>query len=177
MGSGMSDLKVPKRQVRVEVLLAGMRPVQLHLFQAEHAQSHSGFERPSDLLNRGLTFLPAMGLDGSAQVVRREAILRMTVGRSAELSGDEPPDDGSDAANLIRLDVEVGFDTGDRARGRLVAMQPENRRRLVDYLNDCPQFFCLRDQDQIHIVNKLRISRTSLLADGLATGARLSRAM
>jgi hypothetical protein len=173
----MSDLKVPKRQVRVEVLLAGMPAVQLHLFQAEHGISHSGFERPSDLLNRGLGFLPALGLDGAAQVLRRESILRMTVGRSAELALDDPADDGPEASGLVRLDLEVAFDTGDTARGRLVFLQPENRRRLVDYLNDCPQFFCLRDQDQVHILNKMRLSRASLRADGLATGARLSRAL
>jgi hypothetical protein len=173
----MSDLKVPKRQVRAEVRVAGMPPVQLYLFQAEHAQTHSGFERPSDLLNRGFEFLPAIGLDGAAQVLRRDAILVMTVGRIAELAIDEPADDGPEVPGVMRLDVEVAFDTGASARGRLVFVQPENRRRLVDYLNDCPQFFCLREQDQVHIVNKARISRASLRADGLAKGARLSQVL
>ena len=65
---------------------------------------------------------------------------------------------------MVRLDLELAFDTGDTARGRLVFVQPEARRRLVDYLNDCPQFFCLRDGDQVHMVNKTRIARISLLS-------------
>jgi hypothetical protein len=173
----MSEFKVPKRQLRVEILIAGMTPVQLHLFQAEHALSHNGFERPSDLLNRGLPFFPALGLDGAAHVLRRDAVLRMTVGRSAEIGADDPADDGPESPGLVRIDLEVTFDTGIGARGRVVFVQPENRRRLVDYLNDCPQFFALRDQDKVHIVNKARISRFSLRADGLSTGARISKAL
>ena len=157
----MSELRIPKRQLRVEVLVAGMAPVRLHLFQTEHNLSPSRLERPSDLLNHGPAFLPALGLDGAAQVLRREAVLRMTVGRSTEVAADEPSDDGPESPGLVRLDLEVVFDTGDATRGRLVFVQPEHRQRLVDYLNDCPQFFALRDQDQVHIVNKARISRAS----------------
>jgi hypothetical protein len=157
----MSELRVPKRQVRVEVVLAGGATLQLNLFQAEHQMSPHGFERPSDLLNRGLAFLPAVGLDGAAQVLRREAVLRMTVARSAEITPEEPADDGPPSTEVVRLDLEVAFDTGDTARGRLIFVQPASRRRLVDYLNDCPPFFCLRDGDQVHIVNKSRIARLS----------------
>jgi hypothetical protein len=155
----MSELRVPKRQVRVEVALAGGATLQLNLFQAEHALSLHGFERPSDLLNRGLPFLPAVGLDGASQVLRREALLRMTVARSAEIAPEDPADDGPAPTEVVRLDLEVAFDNGDTTRGRLVFEQPASRRRLVDYLNDCPQFFCLRDGDKVHIVNKLRIAR------------------
>ncbi len=159
------ELKVPKRQVRVEVLVAGVPPVQVHLFQAEHALSHSGFERPSDLLNGGLAFLPAMGLDGVPQVLRRDSVLRMTVARAGEIAADEPADDGEESSDVVRLDLEIAFDSGDTARGRLVFVQPASRRRLVDYLNDCPQFFCLRDGERVHVVNKTRIARISLRAD------------
>jgi hypothetical protein len=158
----MSELRVPKRQVRVEVALAGGATLQLNLFQAEHAH---GFERPSDLLNRGLSFLPAVGLDGAAQVLRREAVLRMTVARSAEIAPEEPADDAPPSPEVVRLDLEVAFDTGETSRGRLIFEQPASRRRLVDYLNDCPPFFCLRDGDKVHIINKARISRLTLRAD------------
>jgi hypothetical protein len=159
------ELKVPKRQVRVEVTVAGAPPLQLHLFQSEHAMSHSGRERPSDLLNSGLPFLPALGLDGVAQVLRRDAVLRMTVPRGAEVASEDPTDDGLELEEVVRLDLEVAFDTGDTARGLLVFVQPPNRRRLVDYLNDCPTFFCLRDGDQVHVVNKTRIARISPRSD------------
>ena len=162
-----AELRVPKRELRAEVLLAGMAPLQVQLFLAEQTPSHSGFERPSDFLNRGVPFLPAVGLDGAPQVLRREAVLRISVARSAELADEEPSDDGRDAPEIVRLDLEVGFDTGDTARGRLVFVQPENRRRLVDYLNDCPQFFCLRDDDRVHIVNKARVARVSLRGNSL----------
>jgi hypothetical protein len=175
MGQQMSlELKVPKRQVRVEVALAGMSPMQVHLFQGEHMLSPGGFERPSELLNRRQVFLPAVGLDGTTQVLRREAVLRMSVARSAELAEEEPADEGPDTPEIVRLDLDVEFDTGDAVRGRLVYAQPESRRRLVDYLNDCPQFFALRDEDRVHIVNKLRIARVSLRADSLSTGLRVA---
>jgi hypothetical protein len=152
------DLRIPKRQVRVEVALAGMSPIQIHLFQAEHPLQHSGFERPSDLLNSGLSFMPAVGLDGLPRILHRDAVLRMSVIRSAELGSDDPPDEAPETPEIVRIDLTVGFDTGVSISGRLIFAQPENRRRLVDYLNDCPQFFCLRDDDRVHIVNKSRIA-------------------
>jgi hypothetical protein len=136
--------------------LVGAPVLRARLFLAERAYGPHESERPSDLLNGSEGFIPVVDAAGEATLLRREMLLAVSVDASEE-PGDEIVD-APGVERLTRLDVEVVFDTGERLRGELAFSQPESRRRLGDYLNDCPQFFRLADGDTVHLVNKARLS-------------------
>lgn len=149
------DFRVPKREVWSDVRLAGASPLRVRLFLAERAYTPNESERPSDLLNGNVTFIPSVDESGATLVLRRDAILTVSVAASEEATEDDPLAAGTE--EVTRLGVELVFDTGGTVRGVVAFLQPEARRRLGDFLNDCPQFFCLRDGDRVHVVNKARV--------------------
>ena len=62
----VEELRVPKRRVRVEVVLPGGAARHVSLFLAEASADHEGPERPSDLLNGRDGFIPALDEDSGA---------------------------------------------------------------------------------------------------------------
>jgi hypothetical protein len=148
----MDQLRVPKRRVEVELLLLGAGRQRVSVFLAEFSSVHEGHERLGDLLCGETEFIPAVdpGTE-KAVLIRVESI-------GAALAGPiEALDD--DAALPTEHEVDVTLLDGQSLAGVLSFVQPPERSRIVDYLNDAPPFFPLIVGDRVAFINKKRVTR------------------
>ncbi len=154
----MSDeLKVPKRRVQVEVLLAGGGARQVTVFLAGFASSHAGRERLSDLLNAAEgEFVPAIDADSDELMfLNRRSVAVAHVLR--EWESDEELTGGSEH------EVEIDLIDGTHLLGTVRYVMPPERSRLNDYLNDAQPFVRLERGDKVTLVNKQHIARVAKL--------------
>ncbi len=160
----MSDeYRIPKREVSAEVTLRGQEPVTLKLFLSGQAETHAGYERPSDLLNGADSFLPSTDSKGGFLLIRRDAVVVLSV--PAELE-QEPGSSGAGDDGTVPPEVaqvEITLDNGGTRRGRIEFVMPEGRHRVQDFLNTNGRFVALRDNGMIHLVNKARIVRVAVV--------------
>jgi hypothetical protein len=154
----MDDLRVPKRRVPAEVLLAGGGARRISLFLAEAAPGHVGPERPADLLNGANEFLPARDEEaGTMTFLNRAHLAVVRVDRT-------PGGDGADDLTLpTEHEVEVLLQSGTTLRGLVSYLRPPEHSRLVDFLNDAAPFFRLIEERAIALVNKRHVSRVALV--------------
>ena len=80
-----AQYQIPKRSVLAEVVLPGIEPLSLKLYLSERAQSHAGFERPSDLLNGSERFLPAADAEDRVVFLHRDSVLTIAVDACSSL--------------------------------------------------------------------------------------------
>jgi hypothetical protein len=147
----MSDLKVPKRRVEVELVLAGGEKKHGVVFLSPHAHSHGGPERLSDALNGADSFLPLLE-DGTMTFVRRDGIALARVAADVE--------SGEDAALPTEFEVRVTLEGGLELAGRISFVLPEGHARLQDYLNAQEPFLALLEDERVAtLVNRRRILR------------------
>ena len=153
----MGELTVPKRRVEVAVELAGGLERRVSLFLAESAPGHAGRERVSDLLE-GDGFVPALdAAAGGITFLRRAAILVMS-------APSEPTIGSADELTLpTEHEVDVALDDGRVLHGVLSYALPEDRSRLVDYLNEPARFLPLHRDGEVLFVNKDHVTRVSAL--------------
>jgi len=156
------EYRVAKKEVVAEVTVAGEKPATLTLFLAGLSRSHSGDERPSDLLNGPDAFLPAVDRKGKSRLLRRDAVVVITVPADYE-----PVADGHGAENVPpsshHAEVEVILASGAAIRGTVEYDMPESRSRLLDFLNREDRCLAVRRAGQIHLVNKRHIARVNPL--------------
>lgn len=154
----MDDLRVPKRRIPVEVLLPGGATRSMALFLSEVAADHTGQERPSDLLNGGDDFVPAFDeASGAMTFLNRSAISALRL----EPALDEDQDE--EVSIPTEHEVEVQLREGTALRGLVSYLRPVERSRLVDFLNEAPPFFRLREGSALTLVNKRHVARVTLL--------------
>lgn len=154
----MQDLRVPKRRVAAEVVLPDAESRRIFLFLAEAASCHAGPERPSDLLNGGDDFVPALDeASGGMTFLNRAGIALVRVDRTLEI-------DDADAVTLpTEHEVEVLLGSGAQLRGFVSYSRPVDHSRLIDFLNEPSPFFRLVEERAIALVNKRHVSRVALL--------------
>ena len=154
----MEDLRVPKRRVAAEVLLPGGAARRISLFLAEAASTHVGPERPSDLLNGGDDFVPALDEEtGAMTFLNRAGLAAVRVAR--ELEGDEADGHSLPTEHV----VEILLESGAALRGLVSYLRPPDRSRLVDFLNEPEPFIRLIEERAIALVNKRHVARVALL--------------
>lgn len=153
----MEDLRVPKRPVPAEVILPGGEVRPISLFLAEAASGHAGPERPADLLNGGLDFVPARDdAEGTMTFLNVDGLAVVRVDRALDGGGD-------DALTLpTEHEVEVLLGTGAVLRGLVSYLRPPDRSRLVDFLNEPARFFRLLEERTVALVNKRHVARVAL---------------
>ena len=149
---------VPKREVRAEVRLSSRAPAVVRLFLSERAERHAGPERPSDLLNGTLAFLPARDDEGQLVLLNRDAIVALRVSAELELDGEAARAEDLAADRMTAVGVEVTLDDGSAIRGTIKYLMPEAQSRLQDFLNTGDQFITLLGEGAAHLVNKRRIA-------------------
>lgn len=157
------EFRVPKRDVRAQALVVGAPRMQVRLFLGQRVTTHTGYERPSDLLNGPAAFVPAVDEAGAGCLLRRDAVLAVSVPVEEEVGEDHPLAAAPDAPHVTRMEVELVFENGEQLRGTLAFVQPEARRRLGDFLNDTEPFFPVREGQTVHVVNKARITRARVI--------------
>jgi hypothetical protein len=154
----MEDLRVPKRRVPAEVLLPGGGSRRIVLFLAEAAPGHAGPERPGDLLNGAVEFLPAFDEGAQAMTfLNRAAVAALRVDRALAL----------DALETLALptehEVEVQLAGGERLAGVVSYVRPEEHARLLDFLNEPAPFFPLLEAGAVALVNKRHVARVVIV--------------
>jgi hypothetical protein len=153
----MCDLRVPKHRTPADVLLPGGETHHLALFLAEAAPDHDGPERPLDLLNGGIDFIPALDVrSGRMTFLNRAALSAVRVAREVE------PDDSPTIPTEHEVEVLLG--DGTRLTGFVSYLRPAEHARLVDFLNEPPPFFRLLEPGSVTLVNKRHVARVALLA-------------
>ena len=152
---------VPKREVPADVLLPGSPLVRLRLFLGENAETHSGFERPSDLLNGQESFLPAVDSRGELVMLNRDCLMVVTVAADHEFGSDSPTLTELAPEETTRALVDVMMEDGSTLRGLLTYLLPAAQRRLQDFLNLREQFLTIQDDKVVRLVNKRRITRVT----------------
>jgi hypothetical protein len=151
------DLRVPKRRVTAEVALPGGRTRRIALFLADAAAEHSGPEVPSDLLNGGDDFLPALDEEaGVMTFLNRHGLAVVRVGREGVADDDAP-------TIPTEHEVELLLRDGTTLRGLVSYLRPPERARLVDYLNEPTPFLPLLEEHTLALVNKRHVSRVVLV--------------
>lgn len=154
----MSNLRVPKRRVPAEVLLASGESRRISLFLAEAGAGHAGPERPSDLLRAPEDFLPAVDEEsGLITFLNRAALALVRVDRALE-------PDGADGITLpAEHEVEVLLRTGARLRGFLSYLPALPHHRVLDFLNERSPFLRLLEEGTVALVSKRHVAQVVLL--------------
>lgn len=153
----MEDLRVPKRRVPAEALLASGELRRITLFLAEAASHHAGPERPSDLLNGGGSFVPALDDEaGAITFLNRDGVAAFRL-----VPGLEYDMEGEDLTLPTEHPVEVTLRSGATLRGLVSYLRPE-RVRLLEFLNEPAPFFRLLEERAVLLVNKRHVARVIL---------------
>lgn len=151
--------RVPKHRVPAEVVLAGQPPREIELFLAERAERHTGRQRPSDLLASDEPFFPVRAGASGHELLRRSAVLVLSVRARDELDPAPPESEGPAEEGAERREVFLQMEDGTEVRGSITYLGPSGSRRLQDYLNRAEPFVRVRDGDLIRLVNTARIAR------------------
>lgn len=146
--------RVPTFQVPAEVLLVGQEQMRISLHLSKHSERRTGRERPSDLLNGNKTFLPARAEGREVGLIRREAVMVLTVDAREE-GKDVESEAAPDSARRQR--IWVYLEDGREVEGLVTYVRPAGQQRLQDFLNSAEQFFSVREGGAVHLVNKHRI--------------------
>jgi hypothetical protein len=151
--------QVPKRSVLADITLAGHTPVTLQVFLSSQSATHSGAERPSDLLNGPEAFLPASDSKNRVVFLHRDSIVSLTVDADAEFGGEAAGAEDLAPEYATQVRVEILLNNGHALTGELRYVMPEASRRLQDVLNQPLRFLTLRDGEHAQLVNKAHIVR------------------
>lgn len=153
--------RIPKHKVPASVAFPGKSEIRMYIFLGDCAQTHTGHERPSDLLNGPDSFFPAADFEDDIHFIHRDALSVMTTRAELEFPPDEFRAEEAAPADSTRLEVEVELEDGTSLEGIVTYLMPEGHRRLQDVLNLQDRFLVLRDGDQARLINKRRIERIS----------------
>ena len=155
------EYRVAKKEFIAEVTIAGETPAVVTLFLAGQTKHHAGGERPSDLLNGPDFFLPAIDCEGKLRLLRRDAVVVITVPASYEPGVAEPVAEGLPLPSSLHAEVEVILQSGAAICGMVDYEMPRTRSRLIDFLNRKEQCLAVRQAGQVHLVNKRHIARVN----------------
>jgi hypothetical protein len=154
----MTELyRVPRLQIPAEVLLVGQSPRRLDIFLGVCAQSHAGYERPSDLLNGADAFVPALDTDGHMHILNKDAVQVLSVAAEYEFGEEDLV-----AIEVARLQatskhVEIVLEGDTHLSGQLTYLLPEGQRRVQSFLNLKDRFFVLIEGDTVRLINKMHV--------------------
>lgn len=155
----MERLKVPKLRTRVDFQMPTGEAATVAVYLSEFAHDHAGPERLSDLLNGGREFIPGHDLEHDRTVfisTRNVSVARMVL--DIETDPDEQ-------YTLPReAEIRVLLRDGQEVTGLLTYIRPEDRARVIDYLNEAPPFFPIVEKDHVALVNKHHVARIELLS-------------
>lgn len=139
----MSLYRVDKREQPVALFLSDQVVHEGVVFLSPFASTHSGEETLLDLLREKDHFLPFRDGEGRFILVNKNAVTHVRYEGKTE---DEP---------VIgdRIRVRIAFFGGGVLEGTIVLDMPEEKNRLLDYVNASPGFFALEGGDARYIAN------------------------
>ena len=146
----MEIFKIPRREVRVNVLLDGGQELD-GVFHIPASGEHGRPGRLADRLNDDSErCLPLVG-HGEGQLIDQAwiAMVRPENDDEVEETGESP----------VVQRIRVALANGMVLDGQLVYCMPPERCRLLDYFNAAPQFFPLADAERVVLINRRFIVR------------------
>jgi len=150
----MSEYRVPKRRLPVQVTLVGGAQLHVQLFLAPFASDHVGPERVEDLLNGPHDFIPAQEVgSGDMTLLNRAALM---VARVTHEGVDDPP---PAVGECVEHEVQVHLLDASQLRGRVRYARPEASARLSDFLNEPAPFVELLSPEGSVFVSKRHVAR------------------
>ena len=146
-----NQFHIPKRRikVRIELLTGGTLTGS---FYADQHNSSGGPGRVSDRLNnREEPFIPLAVED-------RHILVRKAVIATVQLE-NEPWETPQQSSNTSELRLRVKLTNGSSARGKIVAVLPKERARVLDFLNcyDAEFLALISGENRITLVNSNHI--------------------
>jgi hypothetical protein len=144
----MEELRLPKRQVEIEVACAdgSSRRAKVHL--SDFSAHHTGRETVSDLLNAGSAFFPvADSATGAILLLARSNVIHASV---SSLEERTLPVEIPSTEHRLRVKL-LG---GSTLEGTLTHARPPERARAVDALNESGPFLALTAADKTLLINK-----------------------
>lgn len=141
----MDEYRVPKREVRVELVMAGGRVRPGRVFLGDTARSHAGVETLEDLLEGPGDFLAVHGEapGGGLALLHRRSVV---VVRLPEDSGWPEADPLADDPAAHEEGVRLTLDDGALVQGRVRFVLPPGRNRLSDFLNAGAKFLRVEEE-------------------------------
>ena len=161
-----NQYRIPKQRVAADVTFPGSPSVRLNLYLSECAQTHAGYERPSDLLNGNSRFVPATQTDGAVVILNRALIRTVELDGEFEFGGEGRNGDSPESMapySVTTADIEVTISDHSKIRGSISFSLPGSQRRVQDFMNLDDQFLVMRRGDQAVLVNKALILTVSIV--------------
>ena len=161
-----NQYRIPKQRVAADVTFPGAPAVHLNLYLSECAQTHAGYERPSDLLNGGSRFVPTTQTDGAVVILNRTAIRTVELDGMYEFGGEGRNGDGPDTADaraVTTADIDVTLSDHTTIRGSVSFSLPGSQRRVQDFMNLEDQFLVMRRGEQAVLINKAQILSVAIV--------------
>jgi hypothetical protein len=154
MSDDLNYYRIPKHRAAARMTLAGLEPRDVRLFLAEHSMFRAGPDEPADLFRDQRTFIPVEDPEWGLVLLRREAIMVMSI--SARMHDAALEKSRGVALEEIhqRTNVTVFLRDGSMYRGLVGLFRLDLHRRMQDFLNEQEPFFLVRDEEQVHFINK-----------------------
>lgn len=146
----MHPYRVPKRRVPVRISVASQPEREALIFVGERAESHSGPERPSDVMNGDDGFFAIEAEGGTVEFLRRGVVAFVRAPAQIETEEIQAEDESTFQLTLL-------LDDGRRLDGRVRYLLPASARRVLDFLNLPDRFLRLERTEDVLLVNKQRI--------------------
>jgi hypothetical protein len=148
-----SDLRIPTKELTIELMLLGgvTSTVSLHL--GEHEKNLL------DPLESGQPFLPVQETDGGGwSIINKPSLLWASI---VLVDGRLPIDVAVEEAPLFdcQVQVRVEFVQGEPLNGKVMYSPPPRQTRISDHMNRDAHFFRLWTSDHLYIVNKSHVLR------------------
>ncbi len=153
----MSDLRVPKHRLAVEIVLPGGARRRVAVFLAEAAAGHEGPERLSDLLNGAEDFIPALDEEAGVMTFLNRAAVAL-----ARVPGGAEAEPGDEFTLPTEHQVEITLVDGTRLSGLVSYILPADRARLVDFLNQKAPFLRLVENGGVTLVSRRHVARVAI---------------
>ncbi len=150
----MSELRVPKFPVIVELAVEGAAPCAVEVYIGAQKDRAYARQRLLDLLEHPTQFFPGREVDADRWgVFNKETVIWVGIPLD---SGALPVEEESQDEQLfdIRREVEVDLSSGVRKSGELLYSPPAERSRVSDFLNEEGRFFRLWTASHVFLVNK-----------------------
>jgi hypothetical protein len=143
--------------VLAQIVLPGGEARDVAVFLSESSPGGEG-ERLSDLLNSEAKFLPAQDVATEAMTFVHSVTLAV-----ARVDAQHELREVDQLTLRTEHAVELRLVDGQCLKGLFAYVQPEERSRLTDYLNDAPPFLRLLQGDKVALINKRHVAYVELL--------------
>jgi hypothetical protein len=152
----MTDqFRIEKIRLGVTVRLRGCSDLSGCIFAQPSLYMRDGPEGPADILNSGDAYFPMLVDSGETVLLAKRHVIELIPGEMLEI-------DELRRASAREVKVELLLEDGTLRQGALMVEMPQDRPRVLDFLNNCSErFFMLMGENQAYLINFSAVVRVS----------------